>query len=52
MTGFLTPHWEYPATVWCAHCLEPLELTMSSSVNPAATLHGECYKTQLKEKNK
>ena len=41
--NFLTPYWEHPACVKCAGCGEPLTLTMSSSVDPAATLHGRCW---------
>jgi len=45
----LTPHWEHPATVWCAHCDLPVTLTMSSSVDPAATYHGGCFEKRIKE---
>lgn len=45
----LTRHWEYPATVWCMHCHLPITLTMSSSVDPARTLHGKCYHERTKK---
>lgn len=45
---WLTPAWEHPATVWCAECGQPLTLTMSSSVDPAATLHGGCFERRNK----
>ena len=42
--NFLAPHWEYPATVWCAHCHEPLELTWSSSAVGHKIYHSICHK--------
>ena len=50
MTNFIAPYWEYPATVWCVHCHEPLELTWSSSAVNQRLYHGACYKTHNKEK--
>lgn len=46
---WLTPAWEHPATVWCAGCGEPVTLTMSSSVDPAATYDGTCFEKRIKE---
>ena len=43
MTGFLTPHWEYPACVKCAGCSQPLELTWSSSAVNQKLIHGRCW---------
>ena len=41
----LTTYWEHPACVKCAGCSQPIELTWSSSVDPAGTYHGNCYLT-------
>ena len=49
--NFLAPHWEYPATVWCAHCHEPLELTWSSSAVNQKLIHGRCW-AEWKRNNK
>ena len=48
--NFLPNHWEHLATVWCAGCGKPVTLTMSSSVDPAATYDGTCFEKRNKEK--
>ena len=48
--NLLTPHWEHPACVKCAHCLQPIELAWSSSAVGHDLYHGDCYKTHNNKK--
>lgn len=43
MTNHLTPHWEHPATTWCAHCHKPLQITWSSSAAGHNIYHSQCW---------
>ena len=50
--NFLAPYWEHPATTWCAHCGQPINLTWSNSAIGHHIYHADCYKTHEKETGK